>query len=66
MSTATLNRKPRRPTLDAQIRRAQEVLRELKETLEDLEDRRALASAKKRNNGRAGTPWKQAAKELEI
>jgi hypothetical protein len=52
--------------LDKQIRRGKAVLRELKMTLEDLEDRRELAAAKKRNAGKPGTPLRQAAKELGL
>jgi hypothetical protein len=52
--------------LDKQIRRGKAVLRELKMTLEDLEDRRELAAAKKRNAGKPGTPLRDAAKELEF
>lgn len=42
------------------------VLRELKSTLEDLEDRRELAAARKRNAGKPGTSLRQAAKELGL
>ena len=52
--------------LDKQIRRGKTLLRELKMTLEDLEDRRELAAAKKRNAGKPGTPLRQAAKELGL
>ena len=48
-------RSARRPRLDHQIARARAVLRELRDTLEDLDDRRELARAKKRNAGKAGT-----------
>jgi len=65
MSTATLKTKPD-PDVDKQIRRAKAVLRELKATLEDLEDRRELAAARKRNGGKLGTPLRQAAKELGL
>lgn len=65
MSTATLKIKPT-VDLDKQIRRAKAVLRELKATLEDLEDRRELAAAKKRNAGKPGTSLRQAAKELGL
>ncbi len=51
-------------TIDKQIRRGKALLRELKTTLEDLEDRRELAAARKRNAGKHGTPLRQAAKEL--
>ncbi|MGD0089568.1 MAG: hypothetical protein ABSE73_06570 [Planctomycetota bacterium] len=66
MSTAVISRKPERTALDAQIRRAKAVLRELRDVLEDLEDRRELAAAKKRNAGKTGTPWRQAAKEIGL
>ena len=52
--------------IDKQIRRGKAVLRELKAALEDLEDRRDLAAAKKRNAGRPGTPLRQAAQELGL
>ncbi|MGB8352708.1 MAG: hypothetical protein WCD79_02370 [Chthoniobacteraceae bacterium] len=52
--------------LDKQIRRGKAVLRELKATLEDLEDRRELAAAKKRNAGKPGTSLRQAAKEFGL
>jgi len=65
MSTAALKTQPA-ADLDKQIRRAKAVLRELKATLEDLEDRRDLAAAKKRNAGKPGTPLRQAARELGL
>ena len=52
--------------IDKQIRRGKAVLRELKATLEDLDDRLELAAAKKRNRGKAGTPLREAAKELGL
>jgi ABC-type transporter Mla subunit MlaD len=65
MSTATLKSvAPRRPDLDRQIRQAKTVLRELRDTLEDLDDRRELARAKKRNAGKRGTAWAAVKKEL--
>jgi hypothetical protein len=41
-------------------------LRELSETLEDLEDLRAFEMAKKKNAGKPGTPWEIVAKELGV
>ncbi len=52
--------------IDQQIRRGKAVLRELKTTLEDLEDRRELAAAKRRNRGKPGTALRDAAKELGL
>ncbi len=66
MRTTLLNRKRTRASLDSKIRRGKAILRELRDVLEDLEDRRDLAAAKKRNAGKPGTPWKQATKELGI
>ena len=65
MSTAVLKTKRLSSSeIDKQIRRGKAILRELKMTLEDLEDRRELAAAKKRNAGKPGIPLRQAAKEL--
>jgi hypothetical protein len=50
--------------IDKQIERGKAVLRELKAVWEDLEDRRELAAAKRRNAGKPGTPLREAAKEL--
>jgi hypothetical protein len=68
MNSATLKSKAASATaeIDKQIRRGKAVLRELKATLEDLEDRRELAAAKKRNAGKPGTPLRRAAKELGL
>ena len=66
MSTATV-RSPaiRRPqNLDRQIAQAKIVLRELRDTLEDLDDRRELARAKQRNAGKRGTDWETVKREL--
>lgn len=71
MSTAVKPRSraannPGRLSIDNQIRRGKAVLRELKAALEDLEDRRELAAAKKRNAGKPGTPLRRAAEELGL
>ena len=58
--------KPAVVDIDIQIRRGKAVLRELKTTLEDLEDRRELAAARQRNAGKPGTSLRQAAKELRL
>ena len=65
MSTATMKSAARRrPDLDRQIRQAKTILRELRDTLEDLDDRRELARARKRNAGKRGTDWETVRKEL--
>ena len=66
MSSALSKSKPAVVDIDKQIRRGKAVLRELKTTLEDLEDRRELAAARKRNAGKPGTSLRQAAKELGL
>ena len=40
------------------------MLRALRDTLEDLDDRRELARAKKRNGGKAGADWESVKKEF--
>jgi hypothetical protein len=52
------------PDVDRQIRHATTVLRELRDTLESLDDRRELARAKKRNAEKAGTDWETVKKEF--
>jgi hypothetical protein len=58
------NRAAKRPDIDLQIRHAKVVLRELRNTLEDLEDRRDLARAKARNAGKPGVSWESVKKEF--
>jgi hypothetical protein len=66
MSSALPKPKPAGIDIEKQIRRGKAVLRELKSTLEDLEDRRELAAARKRNAGKRGTSLRQVAKELGL
>jgi hypothetical protein len=69
MSTATVNNKTRTaksPNLDKQVTEAKAVLRRLRDTLEDLDDRRDLARAKKKNAGKSGTSWAAVKKELGL
>jgi hypothetical protein len=54
----------RLPDLDRQIAEAKTVLRQLRDALEDLDDHRALARARKRNAGKPGTNWEAVKKEL--
>ena len=53
-------------SLDRQITEAKTVLRQLRDSLEDLEDRRELAGAKERNAGKPGSDWKTVKKEFEF
>jgi hypothetical protein len=67
VSTAVLRNKSaatRAPGLDRQIAQGKVLLRQLRETLEDLDDRRDLARAKKRNAGKPGTNWSEVKKEF--
>jgi hypothetical protein len=69
MNSTAIRNKPRPanwPDVDRQIRNAKVVLRELRDTLEDLDDRRELARAKKRNAGKPGTSWDSVKKELGL
>ena len=69
MSTAAAKRKndsPELPDLDRQVAQAKAVLRQLRDTLEDLDDRRDLARAKKKNANKPGTDWETAKKELGL
>jgi hypothetical protein len=61
MSTTAVKLDPR---LRRQLTEGKALLRELRVTLEDLEDRIELAGAKKRNRGRPGTSWEDAKKEF--
>jgi hypothetical protein len=69
MSTATVKRKTsstKVPDLDQQVAQAKVILRQLRDTLEDLDDRRELAKAKKKNRNKPGTNWETAKKELGL
>ena len=66
MSTTIFKTKPAALDIEKQIRRGRAVLRELKTTLEDLEDHRELTAAKTRNAGKPGTTLRDAAKELGL
>ena len=64
---ATIKSKSRpgyRPSVARQIRHAKVVLRQLRDTLEDLEDRRDLARARERNAGKPGVAWESVKKEF--
>ncbi|MDQ6630941.1 MAG: hypothetical protein M3Y82_04185 [Verrucomicrobiota bacterium] len=67
MSTATIKTKTgsaKLPDLNKHVAQAKAVLRQLRDTLEELEDRRDLAKAKKKNNDKPGSDWEQVKKEL--
>ncbi len=58
------SRRANRPDVDRQIQQAKTVLRELRDTLEDLDDRRELARAKRRNGRKTGADWESVKKEF--
>ena len=67
MSTAQIKSQPRAgklPDLNRQIAQAKAVLRQLRDTLEDLDDRRDLARARKKNADKPGTDWETIKKEF--
>jgi len=67
MNATAIKRKNRPATcseLDRQIRAAKVVLRDLRDALEDMDDRRELARARKRNAGKPGTDWESVKKEF--
>ena len=66
MSTTTAKRPLAARAIDDQIRRAKTILLELRETLEDLEDRRTIEKAKRRNGKKPSMPWQEVARELGI
>jgi chromosome segregation ATPase len=69
MSVTSAKRKSasaRLPDLDRQIAEAKAILRQLRDTLEELDDRRELARAKKKNAGKPGTNWPAVRKELGL
>jgi hypothetical protein len=66
MSTTTAKRPLATRAINEQIRRAKSVLLELRETLEDLEDRRTIDKAKRRNGKKACAAWPEVARELGI
>jgi len=65
MSAITSKTGPSRQLL-LQVKQAKAVLRELRETLEDLDDRLELAKAKAENGNKPLIPWEVVAKELGI
>ena len=69
MSNATLTRaKPEGnwALLGKQVSQAKALLRELRETVEDIEDARIIERAKKAHGSRPRIPWAQAKKELGL
>jgi acetyl-CoA carboxylase alpha subunit len=69
MSNATLTRaKPEGnwTLLNKQVTQAKTLLRQMRETVEDIEDARIIERAKKAHGKQPRIPWAQAKKELGL
>ena len=66
MNATTMKEQTELVRLQRQITKGKAVLRELRDTLEDMDDRLELARAIKRNGNKPGIPWEQAKKELGL
>jgi hypothetical protein len=67
MSTVTAKRKARarrKSDVNQQIAQGKALLRQLRESLEDLEDRQELIRAKKRDASKPGFEWNAVKKEF--
>ena len=53
-------------TLIKQINQAKALLRELNQTIEDIEDARTIERAKRANGSKPRIPWAQVKKELQL
>jgi hypothetical protein len=66
MSSTAIKKSPALRTLETQLRGVKAVLRELQETVEDLEDALLIEKAKLRNGKKPLLDWEDVAKELGI
>ncbi len=66
MSTTTIKKPNAIHSLETQLRGVKAVLRELQETVEDLEDALLIEKAKRRNGKKPLLDWEDVAKELGI
>ena len=69
MSNTTLTeaKAPRNWTqLNKQLAQAKTLLRQMRETIEDIEDARTIERAKRANGNKACVPWSQVKKELQL
>ena len=67
MSNATLTHNQTRgdwAQLDKQLAQAKTLLRQMRETVADIEDARTIERAKRTNGSKARIPWTQVKKEL--
>ena len=69
MSNATLTQaKPpgNWTQLNKQLTQAKTLLRQMSQTVEDIEDARTIERAKRANGNKARIPWSQVKKELQL
>ena len=52
--------------LDKQVARATSLLRQMRDTIEDIEDARTIERAKRANGSKPRVPWSQVKKELQL
>jgi hypothetical protein len=52
--------------LNKQLTRAKTLLREMRRTVEDIEDARTMERAKRANGSKPRIPWAQVKKELQL
>ena len=69
MSNAALTRaKPQNDwtVLNKQLAQARTLLRQMRETVEDIEDARTIERAKRANGSKPRVPWSQVKRELQL
>ena len=69
MSNATLDRSKQEANwalLNKQVTRARSLLRQMRDTIEDIEDARTIERVKKAHGHRARIPWSRVKKELDL
>ncbi len=52
--------------LNKQVAQAKTLLRQMSQTVEDIEDARTIERAKRANAGKSRIPWTQVKKELQL
>ena len=52
--------------LNKQLTQAKALMREMRRTVEDIEDARTMERAKRANGNKARIPWSQVKKELQL
>ena len=68
MSNATLTAKTQGnwTQLNKQLTQAKALMRQMRQTVEDIEDARTIERAKRANGNKARTPWAQVKRELQL